>query len=227
MGRVRAKALYLLGDWISHVGRDADSIHAAKSSGRLRSTLATLGHRFRSRQYRLDDVVISGASADVAFEFVPHRRLVESLRMAGDHVGRRHDHAGRAETALQTMMLPERRLHRMQFRAVGKSFDCKDIRAGSLCGKHCAGLHRLAVDMHHTGAALRRVAAHMRSGKSQILPEKMDQKRSVLDVGAHTPPIHHQRYVGHDPSLGALPRYPPFSGWNAAYIYKLQSEKRF
>src|SRR5687767_5955110 len=109
MGGVRAKSLDLLVVWISHVSRDADSIHAAKSSGRLLSYLATIGHRFRSRQYRLDDVVISGAAADVSFEFVPHRRLVEASRMAGDHVGRRHDHAGRAEAALQTVMLPERR----------------------------------------------------------------------------------------------------------------------
>ena len=84
----------------------------------------------------------------------------------------------------------------------GKSFNRNDIRAGSLRGEHRAGLHRLAVDMHDAGAALRRVAADMRSRKSQIFPEKMDQKRSVLDVGADASPVHHQRYVGHFPSLG-------------------------
>src|SRR5262249_26783896 len=82
--------------------------------GRLRNLHAPGGI-----QHRLDDVVIAGAAADVAFELVPDDGFVELAAMAMHDVDRRHDHAGRAVTALQAMIVAERRLHRVQLVALG------------------------------------------------------------------------------------------------------------
>src|SRR5215472_12709200 len=57
-------------------------------------------HPARGIQYRLDDVVVAGAAADVAFELVAHGGLVELSAMAAHDVDRRHDHARGAEAAL-------------------------------------------------------------------------------------------------------------------------------
>src|SRR3546814_20335133 len=70
----------------------------------------------------LDDVVVAGAAADVAFQLVANGILVR-VRMALHEVDGTHDHARRAEAALQGMMLAEGFLHRMQRseeRRVGK-----------------------------------------------------------------------------------------------------------
>ena len=53
----------------------------------MRRFLAPL-HRLGRRQDRLDDVVVAGAAADVAFELVADRLLVELAVIAADHVDR-------------------------------------------------------------------------------------------------------------------------------------------
>src|SRR5664279_6504649 len=63
-------------------------------------------------EHRLDDVVVAGAAADIAFELLAHRGLVELTAMTLHDIDRRHDHARRAEAALQSVIVAERRLHR-------------------------------------------------------------------------------------------------------------------
>src|SRR6185436_18156320 len=58
-------------------------------------------------QHRFDDVVVARAAADVAFQLVPDRGLVEIAAMALHDVDRRHDHAGRTESALQPVIIAE------------------------------------------------------------------------------------------------------------------------
>src|SRR5215475_6254956 len=48
---------------------------------------------------RFDDIVVAGATADVAFEAVADRSFVEIWTFAIDEVDRGHDHARRAEAA--------------------------------------------------------------------------------------------------------------------------------
>ena len=78
---------------------------------------------------RLDDVVVAGAAADIALELLADRVLVEVVALAIDDVDRRHDHARRAEAALQAVMLAERLLHRMQLAALRQALDRRDIGA--------------------------------------------------------------------------------------------------
>src|SRR3546814_19329610 len=64
----------------------------------------------------LDDVVVAGAAADVAFQLVANGILVR-VRMALHEVDGAHDHARRAEAALQGLMPAE---GRSEERRVGK-----------------------------------------------------------------------------------------------------------
>ena len=133
-------------------------------------------------EHRFDDIVIAGAAADIALELVAHRRLVELAAMAAYDVDRRHDHARRAVTALQAVIVAERRLHRVQFVAPGDTFDRGDAGARGLSRQHGTGFHCPAVDMDDAGTALAGVAADMRAGQVQLFTQKMDEKGSVLNI---------------------------------------------
>src|SRR5262245_66204871 len=58
-------------------------------------TRAALGHGFRSSGDRFDDVVIAGATADVAVELLADGVLVEIVAAAARDVGRPPDHSRR------------------------------------------------------------------------------------------------------------------------------------
>src|SRR6185437_16916317 len=63
------------------------SYSPALSRRLLRPGFRSLGHGLGRGQDSLDDIVVAGAAADIAFEFGPDRRLVQSLRVTTDHVG--------------------------------------------------------------------------------------------------------------------------------------------
>src|SRR5262245_24509720 len=160
--------------------------------------LRTFGHRLGAGRDRFHDVMVAGAAADIAFELVADGLLIELVALAPDDIDRRHDHAGRAIAALQRVVLAERLLHRMQ-RAVrlGEPFDRGDVGALHLPGKGRAGLHRLAVDMDHAGAALRGVAAHMRAGQPQVLAQELHQQGARVDVTGDGFAVHRHSDGGH------------------------------
>src|SRR5262249_19706983 len=124
-----------------------------------------LGHGLSAGRDGLDDVVVAGAAAQVAFELVANGGIVEVVALAVDHVDRGHDHAWGTIAALQPVMLAERLLHGVQ-RAVGigETFDSGDVRAFDLPDEDRARFDRLAVHVHHAGTALGRVAAHVSAG---------------------------------------------------------------
>src|SRR3954465_14095122 len=130
-------------------------------SSRCRLALP-LPHCFGAGCNRLDDVVIAGATAEIAFELVPNGGIVEVVAFPVHHVDRGHDHARGAIAALQSVVLAEGLLHGMQ-RAVrlGQALDGHDVGALELPDKDGTGLDRLAVDVDHTGTALGGVATHM------------------------------------------------------------------
>src|SRR3970040_3145986 len=59
-----------------------------------------------------DDVLVTGAAAEVALDGVPDRRLGR-VGVAREQVGGGHQHARCAEAALEAGLLPERLLERM------------------------------------------------------------------------------------------------------------------
>ena len=125
------------------------------------------------------DVVIAGAAAQIAFQPVADFVLAQTLRVLLHQVHGAHHHARRAETALQGVMFAEHLLHRVQ-RAIGggQAFNGGDFGAIGLHGQHGAGFHRIAVNMHHAGAALAGVATHMGAGQAELVTQQFHQKRA-------------------------------------------------
>src|SRR5262249_10482414 len=153
-----------------------------------------------ARRNCLDDVVIAGAAADVAFELLPDRRLIRFVEAARD-VERHHHHTRGAVATLKGMVLPKGRLHWMEWRARrGKALDGRDSRALALQCKHRARLHRQTVHMHDAGAALRRVAADLGASEDPMLPEKLHEHRSPFDFAANGTTVYCHRDRGHLPN---------------------------
>src|SRR4051812_23868602 len=95
---------------------------------------------------RQNDVLVAGAAAEVALELLANGVVVQIVTLAMHDVDRGHDHAGRAEAALQAVILPERLLHRVQRRAIRReTLDGPDLVAVRHHRQRGAGLYRPAV----------------------------------------------------------------------------------
>src|SRR5258707_1392236 len=162
-------------------------------------------HGLSARGYRLDDIVVAGTAAEIALELVADGVVVEFVAFAVHDIDRRHDHARRAVAALQPVVLAKSLLHRMQ-RPVrfSEPLDRDDIGTVELPGKDRAGFHRLAVDVHHAGAALRGIAADMGAGQAQVLAQELHQKGARVEVAGDGLAVHRHRDGGH----GVPPRNP-------------------
>src|SRR5215212_6240241 len=135
-------------------------------------------HRHGRFADRGDDVVVARAAADVAFDRVADL-VVRWIGVAGEEVGRGHDHSRSAEAALEAVLLPEGLLERVE-RAVARlhPLDRRQPGAVGLDGEHRAALHRLAVEVDRARAALAGVAADVRSRQLEILPQELDKQPS-------------------------------------------------
>src|SRR5262245_51600802 len=116
---------------------------------------------------RVDDVLIPSAPAEITLE-PSADAFLRRLRFTPEQFQRAHDHSRGAETALQGVMLAECGLQRMLgiiwlAQALGRIDRCS-VR---LNGQDCARLHGVAVEVHSARAALRRVAADMRTGHAE------------------------------------------------------------
>src|SRR5262249_53125928 len=103
---------------------------------------------------RVLDGTIAGATADVALQLPLKVGTLPPIEP-----GRGHDHAGRAEAALEALGVEEGALHRMRLVAVCKALDGGDGAALSAEGRRDAAMHRRAVDPYGTGAAVASIAA--------------------------------------------------------------------
>ena len=109
------------------------------------------------------DGAVAGAAANVAFQGPFKIVLLRLVEACG-----RHDHARRAEAALEPLRLQEGFLHRMQFAVARQSFDGGDGAArGPISGKQ-AGMHRVAIDHHGARAAIAGVATFLHAEISQL-----------------------------------------------------------
>src|SRR4029078_9352866 len=100
----------------------------------------------------LDDVLVSGAPANVPLEGVPDF-LLAWVRVALQQRDTGHDHAGRAIPTLQAVHLPEALLDRVQVGGAAEALDPGDLGAISLDGQHGARLHARTIHMDGAGAA--------------------------------------------------------------------------
>src|SRR6266540_2426611 len=150
---------------------------ARRARGRLLGS-----HGLSRRLDRLHDVHVAGAPADVAGDGPPNL-LLGGLRISIEQRSARQHHGWGAEPALETVFLLERALDRMELPVLRQPLHGGDRAAVGLNPEHRAGLHRNAVQKHRAGAAVRGVAAHVRAGEPEDVPDEMNQEQAGLDVG--------------------------------------------
>src|SRR5882724_2850892 len=117
------------GSSIRFIARPTYGVVLVSATGHLRSGAVDAGHHRLPGCFRdgVDDVRVTGAAAQVAAQSVGDLLAVR-LAVVREQRNRRHDHAGRAETALETVTLPEALLHRMEV-PVGDAFDRRHLGA--------------------------------------------------------------------------------------------------
>jgi hypothetical protein len=85
---------------------------------------------------------------------------------------------------LQTVLLKESVLQRMQLTVLFESFHGRDRASISLNSERRTRLERAPVHHDRTRAAVTRITTDMRARQSQSLAKEMDQEHSRLDVSA-------------------------------------------
>jgi hypothetical protein len=126
-------------------------------------------------------VLIAGAAAEVPRDPVPDLTLGR-LWVVVQQVDRGHDHARRAEAALQAVLLPEALLHRVELVVLGEALDRGHLRPIRLDSEDGARLCAASVDEHRARAALTRVAAHVRARQMELLAKEVDEQHPRLHV---------------------------------------------
>src|SRR5258706_1713773 len=138
-------------------------------------------HRLGCALDGLDDVHVARTPAEVAFE-APANLVLGRVWILFEKVGRGHDESGRAVAALQSVLVPEGLLDRVELITFGHAFDGREAAAVCLDGEHRAALDRLAVDVDRARAALAGVAADVRSGQTHDIPEVVHEQQPRFDL---------------------------------------------
>src|SRR3984957_7232556 len=112
---------------------------------------------------RIFDRVIAGASTEIALEVAGQ---VLDLLFAQSRC--RHDHAGRAKTALEARRLHEGVLHRMQVSVLREPFDGRDLVAVGAKGGNKAAMNRDVVEPDRARAAVAGVATFLDPEPSHV-----------------------------------------------------------
>ena len=165
-------------DLVQRLRRHGFSLSSG-SAGGLRLGAA---HLVGGPQHGLHDVLVAGAAAQVARERPPDLVLGRVGVLVEEGLGGQH-HPGRAEAALEAVLLLEPLLQRVQLAGAGEALDRGHLVAVGLHREHRAALHRLPVDQHRAGAAVGGVAAGVGAGQPQPLAEQVGEQQPRLDVG--------------------------------------------
>ena len=127
---------------------------------------------------------------------------------------------GRAEPALDAAVLEEGGLERAQLEPGRETLDGGHLAALGLQREVRAAVHRLAVEQHHAGAALRVVAALLRSRQADGVPHRREETRARLELDRVGDAVDAQR--GGDPHapppLAGIATSPPRARASAAPI---------
>src|SRR6185295_16068194 len=103
------------------------------------------------------------------------------FRIVVEQVDGGHDHAGRAEAALQSVLRPETFLQRMQLSVFAEAFDRRDLRTVGLNGQYGAGFYASAIHQHGARAALARIAPDVRARESELFAEVVNEEQPCVD----------------------------------------------
>src|SRR5690242_2758152 len=149
----------------------------------FRLLAARLGSELGRRpQHRFDDVLVTGAAAEVAGQRPAHVLLGWVGVLVEQRLGGQY-HARGAEPALQPVLLPEALLQRVQLAGGGQALHGADLAPVDLDGQHRAGLDRAAVDQDRAGTAVGGVAAHVGAGQAEAAADQVGQQQPGLHLG--------------------------------------------
>src|SRR5215470_5031919 len=102
--------------------------------------ISSLGKIRRGFLDRGDNVAVARAAAEIAGDRF-FDLLVGGLDLFAEQSISRHQHARRTVAALDSVVVPERFLQRMQSLVLSQPFDCNDLISIGLHGKHHARFH--------------------------------------------------------------------------------------
>ena len=121
---------------------------------------------------RADDVLIPGAAADIVVETEPDGFAV-GIGIFAQQLGHQHQHSRRAVTALQAVLLPERRAAAgCRLFGAAERLDGLDAAAVGLHRQRAAGARRETVEQDRAGAAHAVLAADMRAGQADFVADE-------------------------------------------------------
>src|ERR687889_144876 len=140
---------------------------------------------------RILDRTVPGAAAQVALQ-EPRQILTFLL----GEVGRRHDHSGRAETALKALGFEERSLHRVQLSILRQTFDRCDLAAFGAEGRNDTAVDRNPIKPDGARPAIAGIAPLLDAEPAQFAQEGAQalagrglvRERLAVDVIAHISP---------------------------------------
>jgi len=127
--------------------------------------------------YSFDNILITGATADIAFEGCTNL-FFAGIGIVLEEIVRGHNHAGGTEATLETVLLPEAFLDGVETAFGGESFDSGYFAAICLYSQNGTGLDGFAVEHYGTSATLRGITADVRSGEVEGLTQIMYQQHT-------------------------------------------------
>src|SRR5262245_8487365 len=164
------------------------------------------GRLLRNGMDRFAHLLEGAAAADVRDRGVDIR--VGRLRLLREQRRHRHDHSRLAVAALRHVVPDPGFLHLGQLAALREAFDGGDLLAHRRADRERARTHRRAVDVHGAGAALRDAAAVLGSGEADLLADRPQQGRVVVDVDVESLAVDGQPSHWGIPSSRCERRYP-------------------
>jgi hypothetical protein len=131
----------------------------------------------------LDDASVSPAAAEVivhGFDDLPAAGtgVFQQQTVGGE------DHPRGAKSALQSIVLDESRLERVQLAVPGQAFDSDDLFLIDVGQRELAGAYRLVIDKDRTRPAKTFAAAELRSGKIEIRAQHPEKHAVAVNLKA-------------------------------------------
>src|SRR5579862_1085723 len=175
---------------------------------KLRVVIRSTPQPFGGKHHGLDDMLVTGAAAEVAGQRLANLRLIWGRPFVEETL-HGHQDAGRAIAALQPVTVAHRFLQRMEMVAVGgEPLDGHDRVAVRLCREHQTGANRNAVEDHGAGTAYAVLATDMRTREQEIVPQEVAEQHARFDLAPVLRTVHRNGYVMHVTGHAALFRLP-------------------
>src|SRR5438445_6555004 len=152
----------------------------------------------------LDNSHVATATTDVAAHPLADVFIRSGVSFPKQCRGRA-DLAGRAVTALETIVPDERRLDGKQPSIAGETFHCHNFLAGVHRSERETGIDPPAVDENRASAARSLIASLFRADDVEMLTHRIEQRGAWIELEAVHLAVHVQRY-GDRVGIGFLRR---------------------